>query len=341
MTPTIDCHVHILGNGSAGSGCKLNLRGFLRKKAFRWQGKKIGLPKKADKKDLDTLYIQQLVKFLETSSLSGAVILANDYPRDDKGEILKKAWSFYVPNDYVIQLSRAYGFFIPGVSIHPSRPDAIDELKRLAKEGAMVLKLLPNYHNVDFRKPEYVPFWRTLADLKIPVLAHTGGETILKNSAPDLRNPEHLIGALEQGVNVIAAHAATKSALIDKSYIEELAGMIDQYPNLYVDNSAFNLPFRSRYYADILAQPFLKRLIHGSDFPVTQSAFWPLAWGYMNWPDFIRAFKTRKNPLQMDLVIKQSIGTPREPFTSLCSLLSKNPSWPERLAKLRNPDWAD
>jgi len=339
MKAVLDSHVHIIGNGSSGSGCQLNLKKIGRRSFMRFQAKRLGLPKNAFKLDLDTLFVQRLVSFMETSNLNGSVILANDFPRDEKGEPIDNRWLFYVPNDYVIQLGKAYGYFIPAVSIHPARPDAIDELARCVKEGAMMVKLLPNYHNVDCRRAEYKRFWRALAELKVPLLAHTGGESILYNHAPDLRSPVHLQGALDEGATVIAAHAATKSALFDKSYLEEFEEMVRNYPNLYLDNSAFNLPTRAKHYADILKAPFLKRMIHGSDFPVAQSAVWPLIRGYLNWQDFKLAFRKRKNPIEMDFLVKRAIGVPKEPFTRLSTILSEQAMWPERAARLRDPGW--
>ena len=57
--------------------------------------------------------------------------------------------SFYVPNDYVLKLAREHPEFLPAVSIHPARPDALEELERCLAGGAVMMKCLPNCQNID------------------------------------------------------------------------------------------------------------------------------------------------------------------------------------------------
>ena len=66
--------------------------------------------------------------------------------------------TLFVPNDYVIQLAHDHEEFIPAVSIHPARPDAIDELERCLEGGAAMMKCLPNCQNIDCSDDRFRPF---------------------------------------------------------------------------------------------------------------------------------------------------------------------------------------
>src|SRR2546421_12314174 len=100
----------------------------------------IGLPTTALAGDLEGLYVERLLAQVRGSSLGAAVILAQDLVRDDQGRPLEGVGSFYVPNDYVLNLARKYPEFLPAVSIHPARPDALEELERCLAGGAAVMK---------------------------------------------------------------------------------------------------------------------------------------------------------------------------------------------------------
>ena len=71
----IDGHVHIVGNGSGGTGCWLHITGWHRPlAALMVHG--IGLPQSSLKGDLDRLYVDALLAQLRASSVRYAVILA-------------------------------------------------------------------------------------------------------------------------------------------------------------------------------------------------------------------------------------------------------------------------
>ena len=130
----IDMHVHVVGNGTGGTGCWLRVRGWHRPLAAMML-QHIGLPRSAMEGDLDRLYVERLLELVRGSSLGRAVILAQDEVRDEQGRVMEGAGSFHVPNDYVLKLAREHGEFLPAVSIHPGRPDAIEELDRCLTAG--------------------------------------------------------------------------------------------------------------------------------------------------------------------------------------------------------------
>jgi hypothetical protein len=68
-------HVHIVGNGSGGTGCWLRVRGWHRPLAAL-MSRHIGLPPGAMGGELDRLYVERLLDLVARSSLGAAVILA-------------------------------------------------------------------------------------------------------------------------------------------------------------------------------------------------------------------------------------------------------------------------
>src|SRR6478672_371144 len=105
----IDMHVHMVGNGVAGSGGWLRLGGW-----HRW--------------------------------LAGFMVRQIGFPASVLTQDLE---SMYVPNDVVLELAATHPEFLAGVSIHPARSDALEELDRCLERGAVLMKCLPNCQNID------------------------------------------------------------------------------------------------------------------------------------------------------------------------------------------------
>jgi hypothetical protein len=325
----IDVHVHIIGDGSNGTGCFLKLRSPFHHLLARYIVRDIGLPpsvlSKSNPPDqgLDVRYVAHLKKLVEDSSLAQVVILAHELVYSPDGTAHPEKGSFYVPNDYVLDLAAHHPEFIAGISIHPGRRDALDELERCAARGARLLKLLPNCQNVDCNDTRYKKFWTRLADLKIPFLAHTGGELSVPVFNRAYANPVVLRQPLECGVNVIAAHAATSSHPLDTNYLPVLTKMMETYSNLYTDVSALCSPLRSKHLKTILQNTVLsERIVHGSDLPIPINGNWLLARGLISWRDLRHAHST-KNPLERDVRLKRALGFSEESFSRAELLLRK------------------
>src|SRR5262249_42359474 len=154
--------------------------------------------------DLERLYTERLLAQLRTSSLGAAVILPQDLVFDESGRPIEGAGSFFVPNDYVLNMVRKDPEFLPAVLIHPPRPDALEELERCLNAGAVMMKCLPNCQNINCNDPRFKPFWQRMAEARLPLLAHTGGEHTLPVVTPAYADPRILTLPLECGVNVIA-----------------------------------------------------------------------------------------------------------------------------------------
>ncbi len=319
----IDAHVHIVGNGSSGSGCWLRIPS-THKPLAGFMMQHIGLPFSAASGDLDRLYVDRLLELTRGSSLSKIVILAHDHVYDAHGQPVKDFGSFYVPNDYVLGLARTHPEFLPAVSIHPGRPDALEELERSLEGGAVMMKCLPNCNNIDCSDVRYTRFWERMAEARLPLLAHTGGEHTVPVYNTAYADPRYLQRPLEIGVTVIAAHCATKSGLFDPEYFNVWAGMLSQFPTLYGDTSAFNVPIRGRHIRACLQEPVLSRLVHGSDFPVPVYGHWAWMQGFISWRDYRRC-QAIPNVLERDFQLKIAMGFGPEHFTRIAALL-RNPS---------------
>jgi uncharacterized protein len=311
----IDCHVHVVGDGSSGSGCVLKDRGLL----ARYMLYHIGLPQSALHNNLDKLYIERLAEMVTQSSIDAVMVLAHDQVYDESGRVMEGISPFYVPNSYVLSLSKEYSFFLPAVSIHPARKDAMDELNRCIEGGALMLKCLPNCQNINCNDRRFTPFWLKMAQAGIVLLAHTGGELTLPVVAPQFASPETLRLALECGVTVIAAHAAT-NAFLDRNYLPELRRMLAEYPNMYADNSALILLFRARHLRECLQPEISARIVYGSDIPVPITGRGLALRGLIDWKTF-RRIEHSANVLEKDYQLKRAVGFPEETFTRLSSLL--------------------
>ncbi|MEI6567203.1 MAG: amidohydrolase family protein [Verrucomicrobiota bacterium] len=318
----VDMHVHVVGNGSSGSGCWLNVTGFHRPLASLML-RHIGLPASALSGDLDQLYLARLLETVRASSIKRAIILAQDMVHDDSGRVRPDLGSFYVPNSYVLELASKHSEFLPAVSIHPARADAMEELDRCISAGAVMMKCLPNCQNIDCSNPNYTRFWKRMAEAGIPLLAHTGGEHTVPVVRADYADPRRLVLPLECGVTVIAAHSGTKSGLFDPDYFGTFVEMTGKYQNFYGDISAFSIPIRGRRIRECLKDPLVSRLVHGSDFPVPVYGHWLWLRRLVGWSTF-RTWQKSWNVMERDYQLKRAMGFPEEVFTRVSGLLPRH-----------------
>jgi uncharacterized protein len=226
----------------------------------------------------------------------------------------------FVPNDVVLDLAQRHPEFLAGVSIHPARRDALDELDRCIARGAVLMKCLPNCQNIDASDPRYIPFWKRTAEARLPLLAHSGGEHTVPVVNARLADPRYLRTPLQCGVIVIAAHCATRSGAFDPDYFDDWMSMLREFPNLYGDISAMVSLNRCGHLRDCLREQIATRILHGSDFPV------PVL-GHRLWLnrsiDRKTFFGIQKidNPLERDVRFKQALGFPDDVFARATELL--------------------
>jgi predicted TIM-barrel fold metal-dependent hydrolase len=183
-----------------------------------------------------------------------------------------------------------------------------------------VLKLLPNCHNVDCSNTRYRSFWEKLSELGLPFLAHTGGEFSVPVLNAKFADPRILQLPLECEVTVIAAHGAGKSGLWDPDYTADLIKMMDEFANLFTDNSALASPNRWRTIPALLDPKIQSRVVHGSDFPIPSGGLGPWIGNLLSRADYSKSRKI-KNPLERDVFIKKAAGFKESTFTQLTELI--------------------
>lgn len=299
-------HVHMVGNGVAGSGGWMRLSGWHCWLAM-FMVRQLGFPTAVLKQDLETIYSQRLLELVRESSSDAIVLLAHEQVHDPDGTPRKDLGSMFVPNDVVLDLAAQHPEFLAGVSIHPARRDAVEELNRCLDRGAVLMKCLPNCQNIDPSDARYRPFWKRMAAARLPLLAHTGGEHTVPVVDARLADPKLLRLPLECGVTVIAGHCATKSGPFDRDYFDDWVAMLAEFPNLYGDISALVSLNRCGHLRDCLRPEILPRILHGSDFPVPVLGHRLWMEGAFGW-DAFRTCQNVKNPLERDWRFKQALG---------------------------------
>jgi len=318
-TKRIDAHVHMVGNGLAGSGGWLRLKGW-----HRWLAgfmlRQLGVPASALEGDLEAIYAEHLGKLVRESSMDAVVLLAHERVHDPDGTPREDLGSMFVPNDVVLGLAKQFPEFLPGVSIHPARRDALDELERCLEGGAVLMKCLPNCQNIDFSDTRFRPFWERMAESGLPLLAHTGGEHTVPVINAALADPRLLRFPLECGVTVIAAHCATKSGVFDPDHFDAWAAMLREFPNLYGDVSAMVALNRCGHLRDCLRDDIAPRILHGSDFPVPVLGHRMWLQGWIDRATFRRCQRI-PNSLERDWQFKLALGFSEEIATRPAGLL--------------------
>jgi predicted TIM-barrel fold metal-dependent hydrolase len=205
----------------------------------------------------------------DTPGLDAAVLLAFDAVYDRDGHRDDALTHFYASNDYVKEVTTRHPQLLFGASVHPYRKDAVAELERCVRMGAVLLKWLPIVQDFDPSDDRCLPFYEALAHYKLPLLCHTGGELTLPSLNRAVADPRLLLPALRLGVTVIAAHCGTRANALEKGYLSPFARMCHEHERLYGDTSALNLPTRWYAYDRILRDKVVRqKLVHGSDWPV-------------------------------------------------------------------------
>jgi uncharacterized protein len=316
----LDMHVHVVGNGYNGSGCWLRLKGY-RKMAGNFMLKKIGIKAGLGDKDFDTVYGAYIAAEVASSSLSHAVVLAHEEVYHEDGGKMEFG-TFHVSNKHVLELAKRHPNLLPAVSIHPARKDACQELERCLEQGAAMVKILPPSQNIDCSRPAYRDFFKFMAEAKIPLLSHTGGEYTVPVVNKKWFNPQLLRGPLEVGVSVVAAHFATRSApkFIERDYLPGFLEMLRDYPHLFGDNSALNTPNRSHGLRTCLQPGPMAQCVHGSDYPVPTSPRWASLRGLLP-RETAQQLANIQNPIERDYQTKVALGFAPEVATRMWKVL--------------------
>ena len=274
----IDCHVHLAALPDGDNGCYISPK-MLKSPLFRFLLWKHDLSP-AHPREANARYLEHLITELRASKhVHKAVLLGMDGFYDQTGLLNRQHTDFLISNDYVLNTARKYPeCFLAGPSINPKRKDAVDEVHRVAEAGAVLVKVLPNAQQFNPADRKYIPFYRALAERKLPFLSHVGYEFSLMGKDQSVGDPDRLQTALDEGVTVIAAHACSYGLMLYEKFIPTFHEFAKRYPSFYADISALTLPNRLRMLLHLRKYPALHdRLLFGTDYPL--SVFHLAAWG--------------------------------------------------------------
>jgi len=325
----IDCHTHLAGVGTQGSGCWTSPK-LAKRLAFRILRRMHGVTPKHLETSFDQDWAARLASGIRASEVDHAVALGFDGVYDARGELDEALSQMIVPPEWVFEACRRHPELLPAPSVNPHRRDALEVLEACIEGGAVMIKWLPATQRIDASDPAIAPFYARLAETGIPLLVHSGGsENTFAQVDARLKDLRLLERPLRAGVTVIVAHtAAPVTYAPDENQIPLLKQWLTEFPRLWVDNSGISnlsrFPHLPRFAVD---EALTSRTLHGSDWPVpTNSLYYVRQLGRQR----VMSLEREKNTLQRDIAIKRALGYPEEVLTRACDVLPNLDRWVRR-----------
>lgn len=330
----IDHHTHIAGIGTSNTGAFINSR--MRSWAHPLHHLKFKVYLSAagveDVANADAELVQRLAVLIKHTPHHGKHrLLAFDKNYRPDGSVNLEKTEFYVPNEYVFSLAQQNPeLFVPNISVHPYRPDALQELEKWAGRGARIVKWLPNAMGIDPSDPRCDTFYEKMRELNLILLSHGGEEKAVQAKEDQkLGNPLLLRRALDHGVKVIVAHCAglgENEDLDDRD--KRLRSNFDLFMRLMEDKK-----YEGRVFGEISAmtqfnrcgvplttiidrEDLHDRLVNGSDYPLPAVNIL-IRTGTLLKKGYISVDERQSlneiydyNPLLFDFVLKRTIKSP-------------------------------
>ena len=266
----VDIHTHIACIDQKNNGCFIS-KEMINNIRFRYYLKSLGI-KQEDIKNgtADKKMISNLVQLIKNSKrLSKAVILAMDGVINTEGELDKGKTELYIPNEYILEVSKNYSELLYGASINPYRKDALELLEQAYQNGAVLIKWLPNIMHINPSDKSLIPFYKKMKSYGIPLLTHTGFEHSFTRSDNSLGDPALLELPLSLGVKVVAAHFGIGGKNEGDKNFNRILPLFKKYPNLYGDLSGLTLLTKPGAIKKITEHSYLAdRILYGSDYPL-------------------------------------------------------------------------
>ena len=279
----LDHHVHVVGLGTNGTGTWVHPKmlgwshPISRLKALAFlSGAHVSDPTRADEQ-----YVARLVD-LARNSAGRLLLLGFDYRYDQEGNKDLGRSEFHTPNRYVVDLAAKHpDLFIPAISVHPHRADAVEALHTWANQGVRFVKWLPNAMGIDPSSQAHDEYYRALIERNMVLLTHVGEEqSVEAEEDQKLGNPLLLRRPLDMGVTVVMAHAASLGTNEDLEHPGETRSSFELFLRLMEDRR-----YEGHLYGELsamtqvnrLPEPLVvllgrsdlhHRLINGSDYPL-------------------------------------------------------------------------
>ena len=280
----LDHHVHVLGLGTNGSGAWVHPKMLnwshpaSRVKALAYlSGAQVSDPTRADEQ-----YVARLVDLARNSRAGRLLLLGFDYRYDQEGNRDPERSEFHTPNRYVVGLASTHpDLFVPAVSVHPHRADAVEALHTWANQGVRFVKWLPNAMGIDASSRAHDDYYRALIERNMVLLTHVGEEQAVEAEEDQkLGNPLLFRRPLDLGVTVVMAHAASLGTNEDLDSPGETLSNFELFLRLMEEPR-----YEGKLYGEIsamtqvnrLPEPLVvllgrsdlhHRLINGSDYPL-------------------------------------------------------------------------
>lgn len=282
----VDYHVHVAGIGAGGTGLFVNPRMLTWKHPFHrmkfaFYRHACGVSKE---EETDSQMVNRLADLVRHLPAHGKHrLLAFDRHYNSDGTVNLSKTEFYVPNEYVFNLAAKHpDLFLPTISVHPYRNDAIAELETWASRGGQIVKWLPNAMGMNPADSKCDRFYAKMKELDLILLSHGGEEKAVEaDEDQKLGNPLLLRRPLDHGVKVIVAHCAGLGANEDlDDPVRRRRSNFDLFMRLMDDPKYTGLVFgeisaMSQFnrlgapLTTILSREDLHpRLINGSDYPL-------------------------------------------------------------------------
>ena len=209
----VDYHTHVVGVGAGGTGNLINPAMRSRRRPLKYLKFLVYLSASGikDLENADREFVLRLADQARHIADHGKYrLLAFDRHYNADGTVNAEKTEFYTANEHVFNLAAEFpDLFLPTMSVHPYRANALEELARWAGRGVKVVKWLPNAMGIDPSDPRCDPFYRSMRELGVVLLSHAGEEKAVEAEEDQrLGNPLHLRRPLDHGVKVIAAHCA-------------------------------------------------------------------------------------------------------------------------------------
>jgi predicted TIM-barrel fold metal-dependent hydrolase len=317
LPKTIDIHVHLAGVGAGGSGCFVSDR---MKRSVVYHYMRWKLKMDPDDPDADDRYGRELAAHVAGSAnVDAAVVFAMDGVYDDAGSMVRGKSHLYVPNEHMFAVCRRHPELLPGASVNPMRPDALEELARIDEAGAVLIKWLAPLQGMNPADRKLDVFYEEMARRGIPLLAHSGCEHTFPGCDHNLGHADIFRRALEIGLTLILAHCG-KACPVHRAHDQTriILRMMEEFPRLHADTSALASPLKFPHLKKVPFRDFPGRFLHGSDYPIPTL---PLPFihylGVQKTLELMRA----PNPIEIDWQIKSAAGQTADAFTSASWLL--------------------
>jgi predicted TIM-barrel fold metal-dependent hydrolase len=321
----IDVHMHLAGTGCCGSGIRMS-PWFQSRYTYKLLRFKLRISDEQMRTTVDEDWPKRMSDLIAESQIDYGVVLGFDGVFNADGSERTDKLQMSIPSKWVFDVCRKHKNLLPGPSINPYKKGALEELAQCIENGAVLIKWLPCTQDINPADVRIDEFYAMLAKAKVPLLVHMGGERTFHTVNEHYNDVRLLRHPLECGVTVICAHSATRiqgSSEVDRT--DELIKLLEEFPNLWVDNSGLCTPVRFQHVPrlakiDIVEQ----RTLYGSDWPVPANAFYYV--GRMPVRKII-SLERMKNQLDRDVAIKTHFGYSSHSLTRANRVLANLDKW--------------